>query len=47
MAAYTGQVITWDWLMKECKQSLVPTQEELMAGKPRYFPISKGCDPMA
>ncbi len=47
IAAYTGQVVAWDWLMKECKQCLVPTQEQLMAGKPLYFPISKGCDPMA
>jgi predicted dehydrogenase len=46
IAAYTGQVITWDWLMNQSKYSLVPTQEELMSGKPVYHPISTGRDPM-
>jgi predicted dehydrogenase len=46
IAAYTGQVITWDWLMNQSKQSLVPTQAELMSGKPLYHPISTGRDPM-
>lgn len=46
IAAFTGQVITWDWLMKESKQSLVPSQADLMAGKPLYHPIATGCDPM-
>ncbi len=46
IAASTGQVITWDWLMNESKQSLVPSQEEMMAGKPLYYPIATGCDPM-
>jgi hypothetical protein len=46
MAAGTGQVITWDWLMNECKQSLVPSQAELMAGKPLYHPIATGRDPL-
>ncbi len=46
IAAYTGQVITWDWLMNQSKYSIVPTQEELMSGKPVYQPISTGCDPM-
>jgi len=45
IAAYTGQVITWDWLMNESKQRLVPTQEELLAGKPLYYPIATGRDP--
>ena len=44
IAAFTGQVITWDWLMNESKQSLVPTQAELMAGKPLYHPIATGHD---
>ncbi len=46
IAAFTGQVITWDWLMKESKQSLVPSQADLMAGKPLYHPIATGRDPM-
>ncbi len=47
IAAYTGQVITWDWLMTESKQSLVPSQADLLAGKPLYHPIATGRDPMA
>jgi hypothetical protein len=31
IAACTGQVVTWDWLMNQCTQCLVPTQEEIMA----------------
>jgi len=46
IAAYTGQVVAWDWLMKESKQSLVPTQAELMAGKPLYHPVATGRDPL-
>jgi myo-inositol 2-dehydrogenase / D-chiro-inositol 1-dehydrogenase len=46
IAAYTGQVVTFDWLMNECKQSLVPSQADLMAGKPLYHAIATGCDPM-
>ena len=46
IAACTGQVVTWDWLMKESKQSLVPSQADLLAGKPLYHPIATGCDPM-
>jgi hypothetical protein len=32
--------------MNECKQSLVPSQAELMAGKPLYHPIATGRDPL-
>jgi len=46
IAAYTGQVVNWDWLMNECKQSLVPSQADMMAGKPLYHPIATGCDPL-
>jgi len=46
IAATTGQVVTWDWLMKESKQNLVPTQEQLMAGTPLYHPIATGRDPL-
>jgi len=46
MAACTGQVITWDWLMNESKHRLVPSQTEMMAGKPLYHSISTGRDPM-
>lgn len=46
IAAYTGQVVTWDWLMNESKQSLVPSQADLMAGKPLYHPIATGRDPL-
>ncbi|MEN6578897.1 MAG: Gfo/Idh/MocA family oxidoreductase [Phycisphaerales bacterium] len=46
ISAFTGQVVTWDWLMKESKQSLVPSQADLLAGKPLYHPIATGRDPM-
>ncbi|HPC96822.1 MAG TPA: Gfo/Idh/MocA family oxidoreductase [Sedimentisphaerales bacterium] len=46
IAAYTGQVVTWDWLMNESKQSLVPSQADLMAGKPLYHAVATGCDPL-
>ncbi len=46
IAACTGQVITWDWLMNESKQRLVPSHEEMMAGKPLYHEIATGRDPM-
>jgi len=46
MAACTGQDISWDWLMNESKHRLVPTQAEMMAGKPLYHSISTGRDPM-
>ena len=46
ISAYTGQVVAWDWLMKESKQSLVPSQADLLAGKPLYHPIATGRDPM-
>jgi predicted dehydrogenase len=46
IAAYTGQVITWDWLMNQSKQCLVPTHEEIMSGKPLYHAIATGRDPM-
>jgi len=46
IAACTGQVITWDWLMNGSQQRLVPTHEEMMAGKPLYHSISAGNDPM-
>lgn len=46
IAACTGQVITWDWLMNESKHRLVPSHEEMMAGKPLYHSISTGRDPM-
>jgi len=46
IAAYTGQVVTFDWLLNECKQSLVPSHADIMAGKPLYHSIATGCDPM-
>jgi hypothetical protein len=46
IAAFTGQVISWDWLMNESKHRLVPSHEEIMAGKPLYRPIPSGRDPM-
>ena len=46
IAVYTGQVITWDWLMNQSQQNLVPSHAEMMAGKPLYHSISTGCDPM-
>lgn len=44
IAAYTGQVVTWDWLLKESKQNLVPTLQDMIAGKPLYHPIPTGRD---
>jgi len=46
IAAYTGRTFSWKWLLNSSKQSLVPTQEELMAGKPLYHPIATGRDPL-
>ena len=46
IAAFTGQEVTWDWLMNESKQSLVPSQADLMAGKPLYHAVATGCDPL-
>jgi myo-inositol 2-dehydrogenase/D-chiro-inositol 1-dehydrogenase len=41
-AAYTGQDITWDWLMNESKQDLVP--RDLRPGRGIFHPIPSGCD---
>jgi len=41
-AAYTGQDITWDWLMNESKQDLVPRY--LGPGRGIFHPIPSGCD---
>ncbi len=41
-AAYTGQDITWDWLMNESKMNLVPRQPE--PGRGVFYPIPTGCD---
>ena len=41
-AAYTGQDITWDWLMNSSKQELVP--RELEPGSGIFHPIASGCD---
>jgi len=46
IAAFSGQVVSWKWLMEESKQSLVPSQADLMAGKPLYHPIATGRDPL-
>lgn len=46
IAACTGQVVTWDWLMNESKHSLVPSQADIMAGKPLYYPVPTGRDPL-
>lgn len=46
IAAYTGQVVNWDWLMNQSKQCLVPSQADIMAGKPLYHAIPTGRDPM-
>ncbi|MCX7887480.1 MAG: Gfo/Idh/MocA family oxidoreductase [Verrucomicrobiae bacterium] len=45
-AAYTGRVISWDWLLKASKQELVPPQEKLKPGPGYFEPISTGCDPL-
>ena len=42
MAAYTGRVIDWDWLMKESKLDLVP--KDLKPGPGLFRPIPTGRD---
>jgi len=44
IAAYTGRTITWDWLLKECKLSLVPPQEKLVPGPGFFHRIATGAD---
>ncbi|MCX7044163.1 MAG: Gfo/Idh/MocA family oxidoreductase [Candidatus Sumerlaeota bacterium] len=44
IAANTGKTISWDWLMKACKQDLVPRQ--IGPGKGLFHPISTGHDPL-
>jgi myo-inositol 2-dehydrogenase / D-chiro-inositol 1-dehydrogenase len=44
LSAYTGKPVTWDWLMKECKQNLVPPQAEMKAGPGRFYPIPTGSE---
>ncbi len=46
IAAYTGQVITWDWLMNESKQNLVPSHAQMMAQEPLYHKVATGSDPL-
>ncbi|MHC4563878.1 MAG: Gfo/Idh/MocA family protein [Planctomycetota bacterium] len=46
IAAFSGQVVSWQWLMEESKQSLVSSQADLMAGKPLYHPVATGRDPL-
>ncbi len=41
-AAYTGQDITWDWLMNSSKQDLVP--RHLEPGRGIFHPIASGND---
>ncbi len=42
IAAYTGRVITWDWLMNTCKQNLVP--RDIKPGAGLFYPIATGRD---
>jgi len=42
IAAYTGKTITWDWLINECKQNLVPPQEKMKPGPGFFYPIPTG-----
>jgi predicted dehydrogenase len=44
IAAYTGREITWDWLLNESKQDLVPKQEALKPGPGHFRPIATGKD---
>jgi len=46
IAAKTGRTFKWSWLRNRCKQSLVPSQEELMSGKGIFQPIGTGRDPL-
>ena len=46
LSAYTGRTFSWKWLLNSCKENLVPTQEQLMKGKPLYYPVATGCDPL-
>jgi hypothetical protein len=42
IAAYTGKVITWDWLMNTSKQELVP--RDIKPGAGLFHPIATGRD---
>jgi len=42
IAAYTGKVITWDWLMNTSKQELVP--RDVKSGAGLFHPIATGRD---
>ena len=41
-AAFTGQDITWDWLMNSSKQDIVP--KNLGPGSGVFYPTATGCD---
>jgi hypothetical protein len=41
-AAYTGQDISWDWLMNSSKQDIVP--KNLEPGRGIFYPTATGCD---
>ena len=45
-AAYTGRTFTWNWLLKASKQDLVPSQDQLKAGRGVFHAIATGCDPL-
>ncbi|MCP4607434.1 MAG: Gfo/Idh/MocA family oxidoreductase [Planctomycetes bacterium] len=41
-AAFTGQDITWDWLMNSSKQDIVP--KNVGPGRGVFYPMATGCD---
>jgi predicted dehydrogenase len=46
IAGYTGQTISWDWLLKSSKQNLVPPPEAMKPGPGLFHPIANGRDPL-
>ncbi len=44
IAAFTGRTFSWKWLYNSSKQSLVPEQADLRAGRGIFNPIATGRD---
>lgn len=42
IAGYTGRTISWDWLMKKSQYSIVPPQEQLVAGEGIFHDVASG-----
>ncbi len=46
IAAYTGQSVSWEWLMKGSKNQLVPDPSQWKPGPGVFHPIATGADPL-